>query len=66
MNIKFNEESTKRIVEGYYKKHEDFECYLKINCQHELTPSFGRFAVPNTRPKLSFVLDGKLGVNGVE
>ena len=30
MEFRFNEESTKNIVEGYYKKYEDFECSLEI------------------------------------
>ena len=30
IEFRFNEESTKNIVEGYYKKYEDFECGLEI------------------------------------
>lgn len=66
MKINFNEESTKRIVEGYYKKYEDFDCKLEIFSKTIRNSSFGcaRFFVPPVITRLNFVLKGILDVNG--
>lgn len=65
MKMKFNEESTKRIVKDYYKKHEDFDCDLEIICSVAEVPT-PRSIVPTILPQLSFVLDGKLSINGAQ
>lgn len=65
MKLKFDEESTKRIVEGYYKKYEDFDCELEIKCS--VVEVMGiRSIVDDQIAQVSFALNGKLNVNGVE
>ena len=67
MNVKFGQESVKRMVKGYYKKHYDFDCDLSIEKEIEQLPCIGRsFVLPKAIVKWSLVLNGMLDVNGKE
>lgn len=65
MNIKFNEESAKRMVKDYYKKHYDFDCDLNISKKLNGDTCVGRFFITRPVEQLVFTLNGKLDVNGV-
>lgn len=64
MEFRFNEESTKNIVEGYYKKYEDFECSLEIrrSVREIKHPSRPIPSIKCVEPL--FMLNGVLKVDG--
>lgn len=64
MEFRFNEESTKNIVEGYYKKYEDFECSLEIRSSVREIKHPSRPLPPIKSVEPLFVLNGVLNVDG--
>ena len=64
MEFRFNEESTKNIVEGYYKKYEDFECSLEIRRSVREIKHPSRPIPPIKSIEPLFVLNGVLNVDG--
>ena len=66
MKLKFNPESTKRIVENYYKKYQDFDCKLETKCSVVPMKNGPRSFTYTNVPHLSFSLEGKLNINGNE
>lgn len=65
MEVRFDEKSTKNIVEGYYKKYEDFECSLIIHSNvKEMKHLASRPLPPAKFVDTSFVLKGTLNVDG--
>ncbi len=64
MRVRFDEKSTKSIVEGYYKKYEDFECSLEICSDVKETKHPSRPLPPVKFADISFVLNGTLSVDG--
>lgn len=64
MRVRFDEKSTKSIVEGYYKKYEDFECSLEIRSDVKETKHPSRSLPPVKFADISFVLNGTLSVDG--
>lgn len=66
MEVRFNEASTKNIVEGYYKKYEDFECSLEI-CRSVREIKHPSRPLPTVKYlETSFMLNGILNVDGKE
>ena len=64
MMIKFDEGTTKKIVEGYYRKYEDFDCSLEMIRNVREHPRMTRTDLRYV--ELSFVLRGKLDISGEE
>ncbi len=63
MKFIYNESMTKNLVEGYYKKYEDIDGSLEIQCGCRKLPPIGRSLIGEERPYISFRLKGSMIVD---
>ena len=64
MEVRFNEKSTKDVVEGYYKKYEDFDCCMEFCTSVREMKHPTRSLPPVRYVDMSFILNGILNVDG--